>query len=130
MPQIHQDVVEKILKPLLWDYQIDAISFYLVALGQEKIPGLSQQRALLRMLERLNWYDILDLFELEFIQEQLTTELVARLRFPEMRKKYELIRKILHREPVSFPGWGAETRQRAQDSILSNRWYRPQSVLF
>lgn len=124
------DIIERLLKPLVWDYRMDAKTFYLVSIGRKIIAGLSQQQALLRIFERLNWYNILDLFDVVFIKEQLTPELIGKFRFPDTRKKYEIIRKLLFREPVSFAGWSAETRQRAKDTVLSDRWYCSKQALF
>jgi len=130
MKEPQPDIIERILKPLIWDYQLDAGTFYLVSIGRKVLAGLSQQQALLRIFERLNWYNILDLYDVAFLKEQLTPELIGKIRFPETRKKYEIIRKLLFGEPVSFAGWSAETRQRAQDTVLSDRWYCSQQALF
>lgn len=116
--------IKSILQPILWDYQIDVVEFYHIALGQRSGIGmLDQQKAFLRILERVSLYDIFDLFDLEVLKKYLTSTLIKKLRFPELQRKYEIIRKILHGEPISFPGWSAETRQRTQNTVLSNRWY-------
>ncbi|HNW59014.1 MAG TPA: hypothetical protein PKI62_05020 [bacterium] len=118
------DKINSAFVPILWDYWISAMVFYRIALGQMPTIGLlNQQWALLRVFERMNWYDILDWFDPEFLNDHLTPELINNLRFPDARRKYGIIRKILHGEPISFPGWGVETHKRAQDAVLSNRWY-------
>ena len=123
--------VEKILKPILWDYDINILDFYHVAVGiKERVGSFNQQRAFIRILERLGWYDILELFGIQFVKEHLTPEIISQLRFSDLGKKYDLIRRVLHGEPVSLSGWSAETRQRARNTVLSNRWYSTESALF
>ncbi|MBN1479886.1 hypothetical protein JXA70_06425 [candidate division KSB1 bacterium] len=122
--------IEKILKPVLWDYDIDALDFYHVAVGEkEHIGSFDQQRALVRIFERLDWYDILDVFGIEFVEKHLTVKITSRLRFADLRKRYDTIRRILHGEPVSFAGWSVETAERAKNAVLSNRWYSTEPAL-
>ena len=128
---LQQEKIKRILQPLLWDYHIEADDFYRIALGQKAGIGfLHQQQALLRILERLSWYDILELFDCEFLKNHITSDLISKMRFPATKRKYEILRKILHGQSVSFPEWSAETRQRAQNAILSNRWYSTEPSLF
>jgi hypothetical protein len=126
-----QSEIKDLLQPILWDYDLEAYEFYRIARGERQGIGfLNQERAIVRILERLGWYEILGLLGLDFIKEHLTPELIAKLRFPEQKRKYEIIRKILHREPLSFPGWSAETRARARNTVLSDRWYCTEPALF
>ena len=128
--ELTQERIEHILKPILWDYRIEPYEFYLVALGKKGTLGLfTSERALIRILERLNWYEILELFNVDILKEQLTPGLIAKIRTRELRKKYEFIRKILQDEPVSFSGWDHDNRQRVKHTLLSNRWYRTESAL-
>jgi len=122
--------IEKI-RPILWDYRIDPIEFYHIAKGERKAIGfLNQERALIRILDYMDWYDILTLFGIDFLRKNLTPDLVGKLRFAKQREKYEIIRKILLGEPLSFPEWCDETRQRAGNTVLSDRWYRTEPSLF
>jgi len=75
------------------------------------------------LLERSDWYSILDLVEIEKIKEQLTPEIIERLRFPDLKIKYERIRKILHKETVLFTEWGPEFSEKIKYKLFSNRWY-------
>jgi len=128
--ELTQERIEHILKPILWDYRIEPYEFYLVALGKKGTLGLfTSERALIRILERLNWYEILELFNVDILKEKLTPGLIAKIRTRELRKKYEFIRKILQDEPVSFSGWDHDNRQRVKHTLLSNRWYRTESAL-
>ncbi|QTA79221.1 Uncharacterized protein dnl_14760 [Desulfonema limicola] len=124
--QIHQ-----LLKPILWDYKTDPYDFFLTAVGEKKHAGcFDQEKALIRMLERLLWYDLIRLLGIERIKELLTPEIISKLRIKELREKYEFARKILHGEPVSFSGWSAEYREKIKHTLLSNRWYRTQPGIF
>ncbi|MBC8184820.1 hypothetical protein H8E88_27315 [candidate division KSB1 bacterium] len=128
--KLSQERIEYILKPILWDYRIDPSEFYQVALGKKEHVGLfNSERALLRMLERLGWYELLELFGVDILKERLTTDLISKIRIKELRHKYEFARKILQGEPVSFSGWGCDYRQRIKHTLLSNRWYRTDSAL-
>lgn len=118
------------LQPILWDYQLDPYEFYETALGRrERVGWFTQERALLRMLERLSWYDLIQLFGIEHLTQLLTQELVSRIRIPQLREKYELARKALQGETVSFSGWSPEYREKIRHTLLSHRWYRAQQGL-
>ena len=57
--------------------------------------AFTQETALLRLLERLGWYDLIDLFGLDRLKILLTQERIARLRFQELRERYELARNAV-----------------------------------
>jgi len=111
--------------PILWDYSVDPLEFYEAAAGRnDKAGPFDQERALIRCLERLSWYDLLKIFGIDFLKTHLTKTLISKLRFQQMRDKYEFLRKVLQGEDVSFSGWNSETRDRIEHTLLSNRWYR------
>lgn len=58
------------------------------------------------------------------VQENLTTEYIQKFRVPELRDRYERVRRILYGETVSPAEWSVEARQRRQSTLISNRWYR------
>ena len=94
-----KDMVKKTVKSVIWDYNIDPYEYYLIALGEKKIAGyITKERALIRIFERLSWYELLSLFDIEFIKDNLTTELISKLRSDQLKRKYELIRKVLYGE--------------------------------
>ena len=131
MTDINPKYIQKTIQPILWDYDIDPVVFYNIALGKHPAVGmLDQERALLRILQQLPFYDILDLFGQPFLKKVLTQDLIKKMRFAHQRQNYEIIRKILQREPVSFSGWSAETRQRCRNAVLSKRWYCTEPSLF
>lgn len=123
-------LIERVLKPILWDYDVEAYAFFLTAAGEREAAGcFDQERARIRMLERLSWYDLVRLFGIEGLGSMLTHELIAKLRHGEMREKYEFARKILQGEAVSFTGWSPEYREKTKHTLLSNRWYRARQGL-
>jgi len=68
------------LRPILRDCHIESAEFYRIALGKISGTGLlNQQRALLRILERISWYDISYLFDITFLKQQTATWLIGKL---------------------------------------------------
>ena len=107
-----------------WDYNISIEDMFAVINGEKSHAGHWDHDALLiRMLERLSWYDLLDFFAPETIAQKLTPGLLYKIRNREKRAKYERLGKILRGETVSFTKWGAKYSAEIQDTLFSNRWY-------
>ncbi len=114
-----------ILKSIIWDYDIDPVLLYEVLMGKrDRIGTFNKEKIIIRALERLSWYDLLELFGKEELGKNLTEDIIKKLRFKEMQDKYEFARKILQGETVSYTGWSAEYRKKNRNTLLSNRWYR------
>ncbi len=75
------------------------------------------------MLERLRWYDLLDLLGHKTLQKKLVPDVLKQIRSPDKRVKYKRLGKILRGDPVPFIRWCPEYREEVKDSLLSNRWY-------
>jgi hypothetical protein len=121
---------QNILKSIAWDYDVQGDSLLDVFIGlREKAGPFDQDKLLLRVLERLPWHDVLELTGKDLLKQLLTPERIAGLCFPEQRRRYDRIRKILQGEPVSFSGWDPRHREAYRRSLLSNRWYRTQQTL-
>jgi len=115
------------LTRLAWDYDIPVEDLYAVIKGKKSHAGhWDFDRLFLRMLERLRWYDLLELLGRKTLQEKLVHDILKQIRSSEKRKKYERLGKILRGEPVSFTKWGSEYREKIKDSLFSNRWYSAQ----
>ena len=112
------------LKRINWDYTLSPEDLFAVINGKKAKAGhWNREDLLLRMLERLSWYELLDFFTIEELALKLRPKLLARLHNKEKREKYERLGKILRKEPVSFTKWGAEYREKSRDTLFSNRWY-------
>jgi len=117
--------IENILAKIIWDYDVKPYDLYLVLAGKREAAGpFTTEKIFIRMLERLSWYDLLDIVGLDFLKRNLTGELIKNIRFHDLREKYEFVRKILQGEAVSFSGWSVEYREKIESTLLSNRWYR------
>ncbi len=115
---------ERILKLLFWDYIVDPAEAYEVLTGVRQLAGpFNRERLLIRMLERLPWYDLVEVLGIEGLKRDLTPEIIRKLRFPCLKERYEFVRKVLHGEPVSFTGWNPENRAKVGAALLSHRRY-------
>jgi hypothetical protein len=114
-----------VLKSIIWDYDVDPDELYGVVTGQRQKAGpFTFDRLFVRMLERLSWYELVDLLGMEYIKEHLTEDIIGKIRFKTLRGRYETVRKLLSGHPVSFSGWHPEYREAIKHTLLSNRWYR------
>jgi hypothetical protein len=119
--------IRKLLHPIVWDYNIDPYELYETAIGKKtQIGSFTQEKALIRMLEYLPWYDLLRLFGIEELRKLITKDVISKIRIRELREKYEFVRKILRGETVSFSGWSPEYREKIRHTLLSDRWNRTQ----
>ena len=119
--------VESKLKPLFWDYLVDPAEAYDVLMGKRRQAGpFDREKLIIRLLERLSWYDLLEIFGQDGVKNILTPGIIHKLRFPYLKERYEFIRRILHKEPVRFTGWSPENRSRVGATILSHRRYGAQ----
>ena len=114
----------KALKRMVWDYDIPVEDLYDVIQGKKSHAGhWDFDHLLIRMLDHLSWYDLLDLLGRRTLEEKLVPEILQKIRSPEKRKKYERLGRILRGEPVSFTKWGPEYCQEIRGTLFSNRWY-------
>lgn len=128
---MNESEIRKRLDPIVWDYDIDSYELYELVLERKaRAGGFTREKALLRMLERLSWYDLVLIFGMDELTRLLEKEIISKLRIPGQREKYEFIRKVLQGETVSFSGWDPEYREKIKHTLLSNRWYRTQQRVF
>ncbi len=124
------DSIRTIMKHTVWDYDVDPGELFEVVVGKRaRVGHLDAERVFLRMLERLSWYDLLDVLGLEGIRARLTPRVIGMLHSPDERERYEHIRRVLQKEPVPIPGWDPRYRKRVRDSVLSHRWYSAEQAL-
>ncbi len=107
------------LKRINWDYNISVEDMFAVIKGEKSCAGhWSQDDLLIRMLERLSWYDLLDFFTPDSMARKLSPDLLSRIHNEEKRAKYERLGKILRGETVSFTKWGAEFSAKSRDTLF------------
>jgi hypothetical protein len=113
------------LKRVNWDYNISAEDMFAVINGEKSHAGhWNEDDLLIRLLERLSWYDLLDFFSPDEMAQKLRPVLLKKTHNKEKRAKYERLGKILRKEPVSFTKWGAKySAECLRDTLFSNRWY-------
>jgi len=115
----------KVLKSIFWDYNTDLLPLgKLIERDINSIDDYEFKLMLNRMLERLNWYELMDILSIDLIKKLLTPEIISKLRNKELRDRYERIRRILFKEPLSISGWDPEYRKRIKTTLLSYRWDR------
>ena len=130
IPAAEKDRIRDIMRHVVWDYDVDPYELYEVAVGtRDAIGHFDAERVLLRMLERLSWYDVLDLLGTERLRTRLTTLLIARIRHEDVRERYEYVRRLLQGEALPLSGWDPASRAKVRDSLLSDRWYRAEQAL-
>jgi len=124
MKKLSKKEAVKHLQMIIWDYDIDVDDLYDVLFKKkEKAGHFDFNKVFIRMLERLFWYDLLAITGIDFIRENLTSEIIKKIRIVKLREKYEYLRQILSGESVSLSGWSVEYRESIKDTLLSNRWY-------
>ena len=120
-----QERIRRLMKHVVWDYDVDPFLLHEVVLGSRgKVGHFDRQRVFLRMLERLSWYDLLDLLGVDLLRDLLTPGTIAVIRRRDVRERYEHIRRVLHNEALPSAGWDPGYRQRIRNTLLSDRWYR------
>ena len=112
------------LKKIFWDYNIDLLPLNnIVTMQFDAIDKYDLDLIINRMLERLGWFDLLDILGVDLLKKILISDSINRLRSKELRDRYERIRRILCKEPLPISGWDTEYIQRIKTTLLSNRWY-------
>ncbi len=115
---------KKLLKTIFWDYDTSSLPLdKIINKEYNSVDEYEFRMVFNRMLERLNWYDLLDLMGVDLLKVHLTNDAISGLRSKELKDKYERIRRILFEEPLSLSGWDAEYIKRIRYTLLSNRWY-------
>jgi hypothetical protein len=122
---MNKAAIQTALRGIIWDYDVDPDELFEVITGKrEKSGPFDAERIFVRMLERLSWYELIELLGLEFIKNHLSEDIIRKIRFKALRGRYETIRKVLSGDPLSFSGWDPEYREKIKYTLLSNRWYR------
>ena len=110
------------LKKNFWDYNVEFLPLdNFIKMETDDIDEYVYNLVVTRMLERLNWYDIIDILGIEQLKKILSQDTIKRLRSNELKERYERIRRILFKEPLSLSGWDPEYIKRIRTTLLSYR---------
>ena len=86
-----------VIKKLLWDYDISAEEVVQVIQGEkQKCIHWDFEKLFIRMLEKLNWYDLLYLLGAARIKKELTMERIEKIHNTSLKNHYARLRKILY----------------------------------
>ncbi|MEI6575562.1 MAG: hypothetical protein WCO63_05220 [Bacteroidota bacterium] len=86
----------KLLRQILWDYNIDPEDVDAVLKGERERAGhYSKEMLFQKLIESYSWFTVIQLISPVEIQTLLTKNLINKLRTPSLRSKYEFVRKRL-----------------------------------
>ncbi|MBS0618326.1 MAG: hypothetical protein JSR44_09070 [Spirochaetes bacterium] len=131
MQPLSRERMHECMRLCVWDYQYDADELIAIVRGEREARGMfTAEWIFQRMLECIDWYDILAMLTIERIKFLYTPALVKRI-WPESRQEnLEIRRKLLFKEPLPDAGWGDEARRaRLKATVFSNRWNRIEQIL-
>jgi len=121
---VTQDEKYTALKKIFWDYNIEMLPLKKIASRQfPDVDKYEYDLVINRMLERMSWIELLDILGIDELKKILTRNKIKKLRSNELKDRYERIRRILFKEPLSLSGWDTEYIKRIKATLLSNRWY-------
>ena len=94
--QLDKEHKERLLKQIVWDYNIPVEDIKAVLEGTRSSAGhYTREMLFKKLIESYPWFTIIQLFTPEEIKVLLTKDVVSKLRTPSLRKKYEFIQKRL-----------------------------------
>lgn len=86
----------KILKQLLWDYNIPIEEINAILKGEKVFAGHFTRETLFRkIIESYSWFTVLSLFTPEEVKTLLTSETVSKIRSSSLKLKYKFVQKRL-----------------------------------
>ena len=81
---------KELLKKVIWDYDIDENTFWDVLHGKKEYGWLTQEWALIRVIERLQYYDLLEVITLETIVKKWPA-IKNEIRFSHIKKGMDYV---------------------------------------
>ncbi|MGV8090529.1 MAG: hypothetical protein AB2L24_01510 [Mangrovibacterium sp.] len=86
----------KLLKQILWDYNIPVEEIEAVLKGEKKLAGhYTREMLFQKIIESYPWFTVIQLFTPNEIKNLLTPQIISKLRSPSLRRKYEFVKKRL-----------------------------------
>lgn len=87
---------QKLLKQILWDYNIPEEDIEAVLKDEKKtIRHYNREMLFLKIIESYPWFTVIQLFNPIEIKYLLTSQVISKLRSPSLRQKYEFVQKRL-----------------------------------
>jgi len=94
--QINKETKKRLLRQVIWDYNIPGEDIEAVLNGKKKRAGhYSREMLFKKIIETYPWFTVIQLFTPKEIETLLTNEMIKKLRTPSLKNKYEFIRKRL-----------------------------------
>ena len=120
----------ELLKNLHWDVNRHG-DFYnkIIDGGINTFPEYERMSLLIRLFERLDWQQLVEIMGIDTIKEYLTVDLIKRIRFVYLRNKYDRIRRVLYGGTLPISGWSDDYRKTIKSTLLSDRWYSSKPAL-
>ncbi len=76
---MNKAAIQTALRGIIWDYDVDPDELFEVITGKrEKSGPFDAERIFVRMLERLSWYELIELLGLEFIKNHLSKDVIRK----------------------------------------------------
>lgn len=120
----NREEIQNILRGVIWDYNVDTYDVFLISIGEKSPLGMfNKRKAFLRILERLSWYEILKIYDLQLIKKNITNDIINKIQIETIRHRYEILYQLLQGNTLLSAGWNTENRKRLKASLLSDRRY-------
>ncbi len=122
----YNKVVGQKIGNAFWDYNVDSAELFDILLNKKAGNGFFNKEYILRrLLDRLSWYELIDVLGIDYIRQNLSKSIISKLRNNTLKERYEFVRKFLQEETLPFSGWDNKTCERLKSSVLSDRWNCP-----
>jgi len=90
-----EEVKEK-LKFAFWDVNYSPDDLYAVLIKEKEKEGfMTRERLFTRLLETYSWYKLIEFVPREQLKEMLSDSIIKKLRIKSIRKRYEVISRLL-----------------------------------
>ncbi|MCK4920223.1 MAG: hypothetical protein KAS71_04205 [Bacteroidales bacterium] len=88
----------KLFRQIMWDYDISPVEVEKVLQAKKDTVGhYNKQTIFIKLLESYSWFTMLQLFSPQELRQLLSDDVVKKLRFKSLRKKYEFVQKRLQK---------------------------------
>ncbi len=96
--------IKQRLKMAFWDYNYTADELYDVLYHDAQIGYMTKARIYQRLMETFSWYKLLEIVPLEELTNQLTDDMIKRLRGKALQNRYFHVARILRETTLPIAG--------------------------